>query len=93
MIAPVCLTWDAMYRGELLTAHEYKLNLELLLEVERGERPKALDRDDDASHVAWMAACESGLVRSHPRGSWHGPPTLTALGRLYVEQRRGLPTP
>ena len=84
------LTWDAMYRGEMLSPAEYDAHMVMLKRIERGETLDLMSFTE-REHVAYVAIMQSQLATSPPRGAWHGPPKLTPFGQRYLAERADLP--
>lgn len=84
------LTWDAMYRGEMLSPAEYDAHIMMLKRIDRGETLDIMSFTE-REYVAYVAIMQSQLATGHPRGAWHGPPKLTSFGRRYLAERADLP--
>lgn len=80
MNAPERLTWDAFYHGRLLTQAEYRASLEIL------KAPNAINFGsmDDATHVAWCALFQSGVLKQRRSDLVV---VLTEYGKVYARQR------
>lgn len=86
----MCLSWDATYKGQPLSAAAWTAHLEMLRRLSEGRAPDLMALDWPG-HQAWVAIGQAGLVRDRTVygqafrwAEWE----LTDLGRTYLTQRR-----